>query len=59
MTISDTSDVIDSYFLCTLNTEINKQVIAQPIQNPFPNNTETAERFPNFIEGNDTAIITK
>jgi hypothetical protein len=32
-------------------------VVAQPIQNPFPNNTETAEQLANVIEGNDTAII--
>lgn len=44
-------------FLYTSNTEINEQASAQRIQNPFPNNTETAEQLANVIEGNDTAII--
>jgi hypothetical protein len=48
---------LTAIFLCTPNTEINEQAIAQRVQNPFPNNTETAEQLANIIEGNDTAII--
>lgn len=32
-------------------------VVAQPVRNPFPNNTETVEQLANVIEGNDTAVI--
>ena len=49
--------LLTAVFLYVPNTDINEQAIAQPVQNPFPNNTETAEQFANLIEGNDTAII--
>lgn len=39
------------------NADLMRFVVAQPTQNPFPNNTETAEQLANVIEGNDTAII--
>ena len=39
------------------NADPMRFVVAQPTQNPFPNNTETAEQLANVIEGNDTAII--
>lgn len=39
------------------NIDPNRFVFAQPVQNPFPNNTETAEQLANVIEGNDTAVI--
>jgi hypothetical protein len=44
-------------FWYTTNIDVSEQAIAQPIQNPFPNDTETAQRFADLIEGNDTAII--
>lgn len=49
--------LLTAVFLYAPNTDINEQAIAQRIQNPFPNNTETAEQFADLIEGNDTAII--
>jgi len=40
------------------NIDPNRFVVAiPPVQNPFPNNTETVEQLANVIEGNDTAVI--
>ena len=46
---------LSAIVLHSANTD--RFVIAQPVRNPFPNNTETAEQIANVIEGNDTAVI--
>jgi len=43
--------------IVSLPVNTDRFVVAQPVQNPFPNNTETAEQLANVIEGNDTAVI--
>lgn len=43
--------------ILSLPSNTDRFVVAQPVQNPFPNNTETAEQLANVIEGNDTAVI--
>lgn len=43
--------------ILSLPSNTDRFVVAQPVQNPFPHNTETAEQLANVIEGNDTAVI--
>ena len=41
----------------TTNIDVNRQAIAQETTQKFPVPPETAQKFADLIEGNDTAII--
>lgn len=43
--------------ILSLSANTDRFVGAQPVQNPFPKGSETAEQLANLIEGNDTAVI--
>ena len=43
--------------ILSLSANTDRFVDAQPVQNPFPKGSETAEQLANLIEGNDTAVI--
>ena len=48
---------LTAVFSYTDNNDINRQAIAQQTTQKFPVPPETAKKFADLIEGNDTAII--